>query len=77
VLAVPDEAFHLDSIMRDICSCEIPYERLSPIATYGQNYGDQLVCRLLLRSRLLRFLDRGLYKVLDENSMGDLYSGSS
>jgi hypothetical protein len=47
VLAMPDKVLHLNFVMGNICGCEIPYERLSLVATAGQNRSDQLVCKRL------------------------------
>jgi hypothetical protein len=75
VLATPYKVLHLNFVVENICSHEIPYEWLSPIVVASQNHGDQLVCKRLFSHRLFFLLDGRLHKVLDENSMGNLCSG--
>jgi hypothetical protein len=75
VLATPDKVLHLNFVMGNICSSEILYEWLSPVATAGRNCGDQLVYEQLFSHRLFFLFDGWLHKVLDENSMGNLCSG--
>jgi hypothetical protein len=74
VLATPDKVLHLNFVMGNVCRHEIPYERLSPITTAGQNRGNQLVCEQLFSHRLFFLLDGRLHKVLDENSIQNLRS---
>jgi hypothetical protein len=75
VLATPDKVLHLDFVVGNIYKREILYERFSPIVAAGRNCSDQLVCECLLSHRLFFLLDGWLHKVLDKNSMGNLYSG--
>jgi hypothetical protein len=73
MLATPFEAFHLSLVLENLYRGEIPDEWPSPVGASGQNHSDQLVCRWLFSYRLLFFLDGWREKVLNENSMGDLY----